>query len=118
MDRDDPERRIAELERQMAEQKHVAGPERLDQSPRVTADDVHNVAFSRGRRGYHEDEVDAFLDRLEVALRDPTAIGGVTEADLHSVAFSKTPFGKKGYNEEEVDGFLDLVKVELTRRRQ
>jgi DivIVA domain-containing protein len=33
--------------------------------------DVHNVAFSKppiGRRGYHEDEVDAFLDLVEVEL--------------------------------------------------
>jgi DivIVA domain-containing protein len=33
--------------------------------------DVHNVAFSKppiGKRGYHEDEVDAFLDRVESEL--------------------------------------------------
>ncbi len=101
----------------MAEQKHAAGPAHLDQSPRVAAEDVHNVAFSRGWRGYHEDEVDAFLDRVEAALRDPTAMGGVTPADLADVEFSKAPFGKKGYNEDEVDGFLELVKIELTRRR-
>ncbi|MDQ3763252.1 MAG: DivIVA domain-containing protein [Actinomycetota bacterium] len=33
--------------------------------------DVHNVAFSKppiGKRGYHEDEVDAFLERVEAEL--------------------------------------------------
>jgi DivIVA domain-containing protein len=33
--------------------------------------DVHNIAFSKppiGKRGYHEDEVDAFLDRVEAEL--------------------------------------------------
>jgi DivIVA domain-containing protein len=57
MDQDDPERRIAELERQLAEQKH-------------TSEQVRNVAFSdasRGR-GYHRDEVDAFLDRVKAEL--------------------------------------------------
>ena len=37
----------------------------------LTPADVHNVAFSRppiGKRGYHEDEVDAFLDVLEGEL--------------------------------------------------
>ncbi|HEX8933215.1 MAG TPA: DivIVA domain-containing protein [Pseudonocardiaceae bacterium] len=33
--------------------------------------DVHNIAFSKppiGKRGYHEDEVDAFLERVEAEL--------------------------------------------------
>jgi DivIVA domain-containing protein len=37
----------------------------------LTPADVHNVAFSKpplGKRGYHEDEVDAFLDILEAEL--------------------------------------------------
>jgi DivIVA domain-containing protein len=64
MYQDDPERRIAELERQLAEQKRGPEPER-------------QPAFSdasRGR-GYHRDEVDAFVDRVEATLRDPTARG-------------------------------------------
>lgn len=42
----------------------------------VTADDVRGVTFSKppiGRRGYHEDEVDRFLDAVESTLRDLTA---------------------------------------------
>ncbi len=37
----------------------------------LTPADVHNVAFSKppiGKRGYHEEEVDAFLDLLETEL--------------------------------------------------
>ena len=86
---------------------------------RLTAEQVHNVAFSKPplfKRGYDEDEVDAFLERVEAVLRDPTAIGGVSSADLHNVAFSRPSAGRRGYNEAEVDAFIDLVKVELTRR--
>jgi DivIVA domain-containing protein len=64
MDQDDPERRIAELERQLAEQKR--GPELERQQAFSDA--------SRGR-GYHRDAVDAFVDRVEATLRDPTARG-------------------------------------------
>jgi hypothetical protein len=46
MDQDDPENRIAELEPQLAEQKHMAEPEHLEERPVVTPEDVHNVAPS------------------------------------------------------------------------
>ena len=39
----------------------------------LTPADVHNVAFSKppiGKRGYNEDEVDAFLDELAAGLPD------------------------------------------------
>jgi DivIVA domain-containing protein len=119
MEQEDPERRIAELERQLVERKHIAEPKRLGEPLVISPDVVHNVAFSktvRGERGYNEAEVDAVLERVEAALRDPTATGGVTPSDLDNVAFSKPPIGKRGYNEREVDAFLDRVKVELTRR--
>jgi DivIVA domain-containing protein len=123
MDQHDPERRIAELERQLAEENRMPEPERqqaevVDRHV-VTPEQVHNVAFteaSRSQGGYRRDEVDAFLDRVEVALRDPTATGGVTPSEIHNVAFSKPPIGTRGYSEVEVDAFLDLVKIELTRR--
>lgn len=121
MDQDDPEKRIAELERQLAEQKRMPDLERQQaeavRRPGASPEQVRNVAFSdasRGR-GYHCDEVDAFVDRVEATLRDPTARGGVTPADLRNVAFSKPPIGKLGYNEGEVDAFLDRVKTDLTR---
>ncbi|MCA1682346.1 MAG: DivIVA domain-containing protein, partial [Actinobacteria bacterium] len=37
----------------------------------LTPADVHNVAFSKppiGKRGYSEDEVDAFLDLIEAEM--------------------------------------------------
>jgi DivIVA domain-containing protein len=118
VDEDNPEKRISELERQLADQKPTAQPEHIDQRP-LTPEDIHNLAFSnpaRGRRGYHEDEVDAFLDRVEATLRDPTARGGVTSADIHNVSFSKPQIGRRGYNEDEVDAFLGRVAIELAGR--
>ena len=73
------------------------------------------MAFSKppiGKRGYNEDEVDAFLDLVAAALRDP-ARSGLTRGDVHNVAFSKPPVGKRGYNEDEVDAFLDRVEQQL-----
>ncbi|WP_277950247.1 DivIVA domain-containing protein [Mycolicibacterium sp. P9-64] len=86
---------------------------------RLTAADVHDVAFSKPpmfKRGYHEDEVDELLERVEAALRDPTGRDGITAAELHDVTFSKPPMGKRGYNSDEVDAFLEVVRIEFTRR--
>jgi DivIVA domain-containing protein len=111
MDQDDPEKRIAELERQLAE-AHAAG------NPRggwLTPEQVRNVAFSKppfGKRGYNANEVNAFLDLVEAALRDPTR-RILTAEQVHNKAFSKPPFGKRGYNEDEVDAFLDVVEQQL-----
>lgn len=119
VDQDDPEVRIAELERRMAELTPGSGPEHREKRPAVTPEDAHNVAFSksaRGKRGYNEDEVDGFLERIEAALRDPAATGGVTPADLRNVTFSKPPIGMRGYNKDEVDEFLGRVEIELARR--
>ena len=82
----------------------------------VTPEDVHNVAFSnpaRGRRGYHEDEVDDFLGRIEATLRDPRMSGAVTSAEIDNVSFSKPPIGARGYNEDEVDALLVRVAAQL-----
>jgi DivIVA domain-containing protein len=38
----------------------------------------------------------------------------VTPADVHAVAFRKSPLGKRGYDEEQVDLFLDRVERTLT----
>ena len=86
---------------------------------RLTAADVHDVAFSKPplfQRGYHEDEVDALLERVEAALRDPTGRSGITASELHDTRFSKPPMGKRGYNSDEVDAFLERVSIEFTRR--
>jgi DivIVA domain-containing protein len=111
MDSDDPEKRIAELERQLAEARRAGSPP----GGGLTPQQVHDVAFNKppiGMRGYNEDEVDAFLDLVEAALRDP-ARRLLTVEQVRNVAFSKPPIGKRGYNEDEVDAFLDVVDAQL-----
>jgi DivIVA domain-containing protein len=125
MARDDPEERIAELERRVAHASAVAG--RQPSWPaaagpistargELTADDVHNVAFSappRGKRGYDEGEVETFRQRLEEYFRNPQAVGGLTAAEFDSVAFSKPAIGKRGYDTHEVDAFLERAVKQL-----
>jgi DivIVA domain-containing protein len=85
----------------------------------LTADDIVKVAFSKpplGKRGYNEDEVDTFLDRVEQTLRNPRTTSALTADDVGNITFSKPKSGKRGYNEDEVDAFLDLV-VESLRPR-
>ncbi|WP_082983251.1 DivIVA domain-containing protein [Mycobacterium sp. 1423905.2] len=85
-------------------------------STRLTAEQVHNVAFSdppRGTPGYSADEVDAFLDRVEAALKDPSR-HSLTSAQIRHLAFSKPPFGMRGYNAAEVDAFVRSVEQHLT----
>ena len=113
MDRDDPEKRIAELERQLAEARSAGNPP----GGWLTPEDVRNVAFSKpplGKRGYNEDEVDAFLDLVEAALRDPTR-HTLTPEQVRNKTFSKPRIGHRGYNEDEVDAFLDLVEQQIGR---
>ena len=46
----------------------------------LTPADVHNVAFKKppiGKRGYDEEEVDAFLDEVDVLLLDRVGACGV-----------------------------------------
>ena len=104
MNPDDPERRIAELERQLAGQ---------------TGAPTNNAAFSEASRSqgaYDRGEVDAFIARVEETLRDPARPGGLTAEDLRDVVFSQPPTGRFGYSEGEVDLYLDRVRLELTRR--
>ena len=127
MDQDDPEKRIAELERRLAEAHAASDPRAIAPSVGrpasttggfLTPEQVHNVAFSRpprGKRGYNEDQVDAFLELVEAALRDPTR-RVLTPEQVHNMAFSKPPIGKRGYNEDEVDAFLDVVEQQIGRR--
>jgi DivIVA domain-containing protein len=129
MDQDDPEQRIAELERRLFDANATAGTDRgveqpdarptaeTTHRPPLTAGDIKRVAFSRppiGKRGYNEDEVDAFLDLVEERLRNPSN-PSLTAVDVQNMAFSKPPVGKRGYNEDEVDAFLDLVESEISR---
>ena len=66
MNHDDSEKRIAELERQLAEQNR--NRDTLQMASGITPEQVRNVAFAKppiGKRGYNEDEVDAFFDLVE-----------------------------------------------------
>jgi DivIVA domain-containing protein len=111
MDEDDPEKRIAELERQHAESRTASTARRL------TPADVRNAAFSKppwGKRGYNEEEVDVLLDRIHAKLLNPSD-SSLTASDIRNAAFSKPPLGKRGYNEDEVDAMLDRVEAELRR---
>jgi len=110
----DPEQRIAELERRLAQPRAVADPGARHHLLNPTQ--VHNVSFCKPRlfkRGYDEDEVDTFLERVEAALQEPNLWVGLTPSDLHDVTFSKPPIGKRGYDEDEVDTFLERVDAAL-----
>lgn len=118
MEHDDPERRIDDLERQLSAPRPAEVPGAFP-PVRLTAEQVHDVAFSKPplfKRGYSEAEVDAFLEAVEATLRDPTAARALSSADVHGVVFSKPPIGHRGYNEDEVNGFVELVKIEFARR--
>ncbi|NEW37230.1 DivIVA domain-containing protein, partial [Nocardia cyriacigeorgica] len=63
----------------------------------LSADDVRGIAFSRppfGARGYREDEVDAFLDRVEATLRGADRL---TASEVRDIAFRRPRFGQRGY---------------------
>lgn len=84
----------------------------------LSPDDVNNATFSshkRGKRGYDETEVDAFLDRVEAALRgeDP-----LTVEQILTIDFSPRRRGKRAYSEEEVDALLDEAAKTLQERAQ
>ena len=82
----------------------------------LTPAEVHNVVFKKppiGKRGYDEEEVDLFLDRIEATLRGKD---NITAQDIVAVLFSKPPIGKRGYNEVQVDAFLDQVETTLALR--
>jgi DivIVA domain-containing protein len=113
MDEDDPERRIAELERRLAEARGTVPPP--PRGGRLTPEHVRNVAFGKppaGKRGYNEDEVDRFLHHVEAALRDPTG-RSLTAEQVHNMVFNKPRIGRRGYNEDQVDAFLDVVEEQL-----
>jgi DivIVA domain-containing protein len=117
MSHDDPEKRIAELEGQLAEQNRTRAASPM--ATGITPEQVRNVAFTKppiGKRGYNEDEVDAFLDLAKAALRDPAG-HNLTAEQARNVAFTKPPIGKRGYNEDEVDAFVDLVAQQLGTQR-
>lgn len=88
--------------------------------PLLSPDDVHRMRFTQapvGRRGYHEEEVDAFLDLVAATLAHGGP-GSLTIADVRSVRFTEARLGTRGYQRDEVDAFLDLVITALERAAQ
>lgn len=89
-----------------------ATPRSVD-SPKLTAADIRKVAFHRpprGRRGYQESQVDAFLDRIEATLLGQDNLTG---KDIRDVRFSRPLIGRRGYDETEVDAFLGQIEQQL-----
>jgi DivIVA domain-containing protein len=82
-------------------------------APRLTAQDVRYATFGKppwGKRGYHEDEVNAFL---QLAASRLDGYETLSAADVHGVSFSKPPIGKRGYHEDEVDQFLEALEATI-----
>lgn len=90
-----------------------AGTEAVE-APKLTAADIRTIAFHRpprGRRGYQESQVDAFLDRIEATLLGQD---NLTSKDIRDVRFSRPLIGRRGYDETEVDGFLGQIEQQLS----
>jgi DivIVA domain-containing protein len=83
-------------------------------------EDVRQVRFgsSTFREGYNQDEVDEFLDRVELRLRGAGGpeIQSLTAEDVVNQRFSATKF-RPGYDQDDVDDFLDRIVTELRRQR-
>jgi DivIVA domain-containing protein len=81
--------------------------------PRLTAQDVRHATFGNppwGKRGYNNDEVDAFL---QLAASRLDGYGNLSVDDVHAASFSKPPIGKRGYSEDEVDDFLEQLEATI-----
>lgn len=84
--------------------------------PYIDSATVRGVTFTKpslGKRGYSEQEVDAYLQRIAATL---DGHDNLTAADVHTVVFTKPSLGHRGYDEGQVDAFLDAIEAQLTRR--
>jgi DivIVA domain-containing protein len=84
----------------------------------LTPGDVRGVVFDKapiGKRGYDEEQVDAFLDLVEAAV---AGSGTLTPDEVRMVVFADAPLIKRGYNEDQVDDFLDVVVATLEHRER
>ncbi|MBR8744565.1 DivIVA domain-containing protein [Nocardiopsis sp. MG754419] len=87
----------------------------------LTPADIRNKKFHtvRLRQGYHEEDVDALLDRIEATL---VALDGgrrkgplITAEEIRDSRFRTTRMSP-GYHQDEVDDFLDRVIADLAGR--
>jgi DivIVA domain-containing protein len=113
MDRDDPEKRIAELERQLAEQRAAGDPGANRGSQQGAFPPPPQAAFPPPPQA-------GFLPPPQPGFLPPptggsalTMGGWLTPEQVRNVAFSTRPVGERGYNEAEVDAFLDRVEEQL-----
>ncbi|MEU2037686.1 DivIVA domain-containing protein [Nocardia niwae] len=84
----------------------------------VTPEDVRRTRFATptlGYRGYHADEVDAFLELVAAALAGQ---GVLAADDLRHVSFGAPRLGQRGYRADQVDEYLDQLRVELEFRQR
>jgi DivIVA domain-containing protein len=74
--------------------------------------DVSNKTFKVALRGYAEDEVDRFRDRVssDLRMRESGDMGKLTPQDVQQQTFK---VALRGYAEDEVDEFLDEVTQQL-----
>ncbi|MEU4247020.1 DivIVA domain-containing protein [Amycolatopsis sp. NPDC026612] len=83
----------------------------------MTPEYARSIAFGKprfGRRGYNEDEVDAFLDLIAEALAGRNIL---TPDDIHYVEFTIMPVGMRSYDQAQVDLFLDEAEAALVALR-
>ena len=95
--------------------QHSTAPQThpLAESPRLTSDEIRYLALNApppGEPGYDQDEVDAFLDRVEDTLRGYDTLSA---QDVHDVQFTLASPDQAGYDENEVEALLDLVEERL-----
>ena len=81
--------------------------------PELTPEVVRHVVLSTaapGTSGYHEDDVDDFLDRVEETLRGTDAL---RSQEVSVVQFRELPSGHGGYDQEEVEVLLGIIEDRL-----
>jgi DivIVA domain-containing protein len=80
--------------------------------PMLRSVDVSNKTFKVALRGYAEDEVDRFRDRVssDLRMRESGDMGKLTPQDVQQQTFK---VALRGYAEDEVDEFLDEVTQQL-----
>lgn len=107
-----------ELEiRQRGTRPVPAGANGSEPAALLTPDDVRRMRFTSapvGRRGYNEEEVDAFMDLVAATLAHGGP-GSLTIADVRGVHFTGARLGTRGYARDEVDAFMDLVITALEK---
>ncbi|MGO9559784.1 MAG: DivIVA domain-containing protein [Acidimicrobiales bacterium] len=75
---------------------------------------LREVRFKSSLRGYDTAEVDAYLERVAVALDEGRA-GRVGEVSGHSITQVEFNASFRGYNVDQVDAYLSDLAAALDR---